>query len=268
MSEEDSKKTKKVLNKKGKVALDIILVAALIVAGFSGYKLVSGLIGYKEADNKYDTLKTEAKQEATASSTASAAANVSSIDWDYLKQQNENVAAWITLPDSVIDYPVTYSDDNSYYLDHLFDGTPNYAGCVFIDYRNSRGFTDKNTVFYAHYMYNGEGRMFTALNNYIDQSYYDSHKVFTIDTPTALYQVEVVAGIETVGTADYVHLTFDTADDFTSYVNSFVENSTFTSGVTVSASDQLITLSTCSPKNTDGRYALIGKLKKIKEYDK
>lgn len=266
MSEEKKKKTKKVLNKKAKILLNIILCAALCVAAFSGYKLISGLIGYKQADEKYDTLAAEAKlPESTASATAQAAQ--SSIDWNYLKGQNENVAAWITLPDSVIDYPVTYADDNEYYLDHLFDGTSNYAGCVFVDYRNARGFTDKNTVFYAHYMYNGEGRMFTALNNYADQSYYDSHKTIIIDTPTALYHMEVVAGIETTGTSDYIHLTFDSDQDFTNYVNGFIENSTFKSETTVSASDQLITLSTCSPQKTDGRYALIGKLVKIEDYE-
>ncbi|NLH63173.1 MAG: SrtB family sortase, partial [Erysipelotrichaceae bacterium] len=123
MPENSEKKTKKVLSKKGKIAIDILLTVSLCVAAFSGYKLVSGLIGYKQADEKYDTLKSEAKETAQT-------ANVSSIDWNYLASQNANVAAWITLPDSVIDYPVTYSDDNSYYLDHLFDGTSNYAGCV------------------------------------------------------------------------------------------------------------------------------------------
>ena len=130
---EKPKTTKKVLNKKGKIALDIILVAALIVAAFSGYKLVSGLIGYQQADQKYETLQTEAKKTNNTTDTVSK----SSIDWDYLKTQNPDAAAWITLPDSVIDYPVTYATDNSYYLNHLFDGTENYAGCVFVDCNNS-----------------------------------------------------------------------------------------------------------------------------------
>lgn len=263
------KKKKKVLSKTGMRILNVLLVIALCVAGFSGYKLVTGLMGYKQADEKYDTLKTEAKKTPQPQATASATpANVSDIDWDYLSAQNANVAAWITLPDSVIDYPVTYSDDNSYYLDHLFDGTTNYAGCVFIDYRNAHGFIDKNTVFYAHYMYNGEGRMFTALNNYTDQAYYDSHKVITIDTPTALYEVKLVAGIQTTGTSDYIHLEFASNEDYLNYVNSFVENSTFQSDVTIGENDQMVTFSTCSPKNEDGRYALIGKLEKIKDYDK
>lgn len=262
-TQEKPKRTKTVLSKKGKIILDIILVVALIVAGISGYKLVSGLIGYKQADQKYESLQTEAKLPQASSETV----NKSSIDWTYLMSQNSNAAAWITLPDTAIDYPVTYSTDNDYYLTHLFDGTYNYSGCVFVDYRNNHGFVDKNTVFYAHYMYSGEATMFTSLHNYADQSFYDTHKIITIDTPTALYHMEVMAGIETTGDGDYIHLTFDTSDDFLNYVKSFKDNSTFTSDVTVTANDQIITLSTCSPNKTDGRYALMGKLVKVQEYD-
>lgn len=265
MSETNEKQTKKKLSRSGKFIINLILVVSLCVAAFSGYKLVTGLIGYKQADQKYETLQTEAKlPQATSTTTV----KQSGIDWEYLKSQNANVAAWITLPDSVIDYPVTYAEDNSYYLTHLFDGTENYAGCVFVDCNNAHGFTDKNTVMYAHYMSNGEGRMFTALNNYADQSYYDTHKYLVIDTPTALYHMEVAAGIETTGTGGYIQLSFATPADFTSYVKSFTDNSTFKSDTTITENDQIITLSTCSPKNLDGRYALIGKLVKIEDYDK
>lgn len=261
---EKPKKTKKILNKKGRIALNILLAAALITAVFSGYKVVSGLIGYHQADQKYKTIQAEAKKTSNTSTTVSK----SSINWDYLKAQNPNAAAWITLPDSVIDYPVTYALDNSYYLNHLFDGTENYAGCVFIDYNNSRDFKDKNTVMYAHYMKNGEGRMFTALNNYVDQSYYDGHKTIIIDTPTALYHMEVVAGIETTGSSNYIQLSFASSAGFLDYVKGFVDQSTFQSDVTVGEGDQLITLSTCSPKQYDGRYVLIGKLVKVQDYEK
>ena len=124
------------------------------------------------------------------------------------------------------------------------------------------------SIMYAHYMKNGEGRMFTALNNYADQSYYDGHKTIIIDTPTALYHMEVVAGIETTGTGDYIQLSFASSSEFLEYVKGFVDQSTFKSDVTVGENDQLITLSTCSPNQYDGRYALIGKLVKVQDYDK
>jgi sortase B len=268
MTEQQKPKNKKVLSKKGKVILNSILVVALAVACFSGYKLVTGLLGYKEASDKYESYKEQAFSTPSASASTSSAqptaAATSTIDWSYLISINANTAGWITLPDSTIDYPVSYADDNDYYLHHLFDGTYNYSGTIFIDYRNAHGFTDKNTVIYGHNM---TGSMFSTLNKYADQEFYDSHKTFTLETPTALYRIDVVAGIQTTGTGNYVKLTFDTTDDFLNYVNSFVQESTFQSGVSVGASDQIVVLSTCSPAKNDGRYALMGKLVKIKSYE-
>ena len=97
MSETNEKQTKKKLSRSGKFIINLILVVSLCVAAFSGYKLVTGLIGYKQADQKYETLQTEAKlPQATSTTTV----KQSGIDWEYLKSQNANVAAWITLPDS------------------------------------------------------------------------------------------------------------------------------------------------------------------------
>ena len=44
------------------------------------------------------------------------------------RQLNNNITAWLSCPDTVIDYPVCHGDDNSYYLTHLVDGTYNCNG--------------------------------------------------------------------------------------------------------------------------------------------
>lgn len=264
MSEEEKQKKKKVLSKKGRIILNTILVVALLVAVFSGYQLISGLMSYKEADDKYSTFKTASRS--TADPAASQSTVTDTVDWSYLRGINEDIAGWINLPDSVIDYPVVYADDNEYYLKHLLDGTYNIAGCVFVDARNSRGFTDKNTVLYGHNMNDVEGSMFSNLNKYASQDFYESHKVITLDTPTALYNIQVVAGIKTTGTGGYISLTFADTAEFQAYVKRFVDNSTFQSDVTVADNDQIMVLSTCTPSGHDTRYALLGKLVKVKTY--
>ena len=175
-----------------------------------------------------------------------------------MKQINGDFVGWIRLDDSTVDYPFVQGTDNEYYLRHLFDGTYNNSGCVFMDVNNNRDFSDKNTILYAHNMKNGT--MFAAIEKYKDASYYDGHKVIHIYTEAATYDVYPVAGIVTDGQDDYVRTSFNDDNDFMSYVNRFVSSSTFTSEQSIEATDRMIMLSTCNYDRSDGRYVLIGKL--------
>ena len=181
--------------------------------------------------------------------------------------QNPDCAGWITLPNSNVDYPVVFgasTDENkygnSYYLDHLFDGTYNLSGTVFIDYNNGRDFSHKNTVIYGHHMLNDS--MFADIEKYKKQSYYDSHKEMIFQTPNGTYKIYPIAGYSTTGTGNYVQYDFGSDSEFLSYVDRFVSASTFKSDETVSATDQIVMLSTCSYDVEDGRYVLVGKLVK------
>ena len=252
-------KKKKKLSKAGKVILDIILIVAICVAGYSGYHLYIGLKDYHDGKKEYDSLKPEVIHTAKPSNDS----DTVQIDWDKLRSINPDIAAWIQQDNSVIDYPVVYTTDNDYYLNHLFDGTWNHSGCVFIDKNNSHGFKDQNTVMYAHHRF--DGTMFHSVEDYKDQSYYESHKEFHIYTPDGNYIMYPVAGILTTGSSDYVRYTFTDDNDFLSYVDSFVKKSTFKGEKTIEAGDQTLMLSTCSDVIKDGRYALIGKL--VKESD-
>ena len=184
------------------------------------------------------------------------------IDWNALAAIDPNIAAWIELEGSTIDYPVVHGTDNSWYLKHLMDGTYNDSGTVFIDADNNAGFADRNTVMYAHHMLD-DPLMFAEVENYKEQSWYDTHKKFLIHTPDAEYEMYPVAGYVTQGTAGYIQLQFASDEEYMEYVNSFLVRSTFVSEETITAADQMLMLSTCSYDVTDGRYVLIGKLVRI-----
>ena len=51
--------------------------------------------------------------------------------------------------------------DNVKYLNTTFEGNKNPAGCLFIDYENSRDMTDPHTYIYGHNM--KDGSMFGSL---------------------------------------------------------------------------------------------------------
>lgn len=252
-----AKKKKKKLTKAGKIVLDVLIVLCLGVAAFSGYNLYKELNEYNTGIDTYAELTTEATKVHDESD-----ADSSPYDYDSLSEQNPDFLGWIKMNDSKVDYPFVQGGDNAYYLKHLFTGEYNDAGCIFMDVNNASDFSDKNTILYGHNMYYGDG-MFTHIELFKTQDWYDSHKEIYIYTKAQNYVMYPVAGILTNGNDDYIRTSFTDDEDFLSYVDRFVSESTFTSDYTIEADDQMILLSTCSYYMSNGRYALIGKLVKV-----
>ena len=261
-------KKKKKLTKAGKLILDLILVISLSTAAYSGYRLWKETEKYRVAGKSYSDIHQLVVKKPTHELIDEGAQPVPKreIDWEGLKAINPGFFAWIELEDSTIDYPVIKGDDNVWFLKHLPDGTYNDAGTIFIDVNNQTDFSDRVTVFYGHHMLD-DPLMFAEVENFKNQSYYDTHQKFLIHTPDAEYEMYPLAGYVTSGTAGYVQLSFGSDEEYAAYVNDFIARSDFTSQETFSPSDQILMLSTCSYDITDGRYVLIGKLKKVSGTD-
>ena len=72
------------------------------------------------------------------------------VDFDALKEKNEEIIAWIYIPDTNINYPVVQGEDNRKYLNVMPDGTPHFSGSIFMDYRCEADFSDPHTILYGH----------------------------------------------------------------------------------------------------------------------
>ena len=114
------------------------------------------------------------------------------IDFGALAAVNGDLAGWLRIEETAVDYPLVQGADNDHYLNHLFDGTANKSGAIFIDSRNDRNFEDQNTLIYGHHM--RDGSMFASLVNYKEQAYYDEYPVMLLFTPGGNYLVEFFAG--------------------------------------------------------------------------
>lgn len=111
-------------------------------------------------------------------------------DFTALRQINEDIVAYLYLPDSVIDYPVLQHEKNGYYLDHNLNGSTGYPGCLYIENMNRPDFTDPAVVIYGHHLFTGG--MFSDLENFLDPEYLDGHRFYFLYLPDEVRIYEVV----------------------------------------------------------------------------
>ena len=89
------------------------------------------------------------------------------------QELNEDVYAYLYIPDTAISYPVLqHPTDDDYYLNHNIDGTLK-PGSVYSESRNSKDFTDPMTILYAHNMTSGV--LFHDLEKFYGADFFNEH---------------------------------------------------------------------------------------------
>lgn len=247
----------------------VVSLCTLLALG-SGFLIFRDFIQYSESAGAYDELaehvelpeQAEAPEETDGEDPGVV---LPSVDFDALRENGPDIIGWLTLPGTVINYPVTQAEDNDYYLRHLYDGTYNKVGCLFADYENEADFSDRNTIIYGHNM--RDGSMFAALNRYDEQSYFDSHPQMYLVTP----EDGLIMEIFTAFVAEPAESGSDTSpwrlewkDDgaYTTWLTAMKDRSVVESDVKVTSSDKVLTLSTCTPGGAD-RFIVMGKLVEV-----
>lgn len=165
------------------------------------------------------------------------------MDFAALREINPDIVAWIYIEGTKINYPIVQGEDNSYYLKHLFSGEWNGSGCIFLDFRNDASFADRHSIIYGHHMKNGT--MFTDLDKYKKQEFFDEHPVALLLTPDKNYKVDFFAGYVAAPQDDAWEIGFTEAK-FEVWLQNAADRSCFTSEIAPIASDRILTLSTCS----------------------
>lgn len=181
------------------------------------------------------------------------------VDFNRLHSINPNAVGWIYNQGTTLDYPVVQGDDNEYYLTHMIDGTPNKLGSIFMDQRNKPDFSDDVTVIYGHNM--EDGSMFTSLEKYKQQAFFDQHPRIYLRTPGGIMRLELFSGmLIRPEEFDEFKRNFDSADEKLSAIRDFKERSTFKTTLTPDPSDRLLTLVTCVYDFPGARFIVIGRL--------
>ncbi len=158
----------------------------------------------------------------------------------------DEMAAWITIDGTNIDYPVMQAADNIKYLNTDPFGEYSLSGSIFLDCRNSPDLTDDYSIIYGHHM--EYGVMFGALDDFLNEKYLASHRTGTLiigKNAEKIYDIEVFASMR----ADAADKTvFDTASE---NVDAYIQNN---ADICLDdRSDRIIGLSTCAEDGASSR---------------
>ncbi|MCI8798651.1 class B sortase [Acetatifactor muris] len=182
------------------------------------------------------------------------------IDFEYLKTLNEDIYAWITVPGTIIDYPILqHPTDDSYYLHHNLDGSYGYPGCIYTESLNTKDFEDPNTVIYGHNM--KAGTMFAELHKFEDGEFFSANDEVVIYLPEKTLHYQIFAAY----VYDDRHLlySFDFSDEdvYASYLKSIYDirdmSANINREITVTEENKIITLVTCMPGEANAEKRLL-----------
>lgn len=180
-----------------------------------------------------------------------------------LFNQNNDMAGWISIDGTNINYPVMFTPDNpDFYLKRSFEKEYSAYGVPYIAEHCSPFEPSDNVIIYGHHMKNGT--MFTGLMEYESKKFYDSHKIIHFDTLTRTADYEIIAVFRTTvyddaGFKYYLFANAESEEEFLEYVENCKELSLYDTGVGAEYGDKLITLSTCEYSRTNGRLVVVAK---------
>lgn len=264
----------------------LLLFACTFV--FSVYKVVSSIIGYKQADDFYSTIrdmfysgeiaqidesfvlhmqkpslndsdKSLSELLGEASGEISSKEEEDEFDLmlsniDALSNITRNAYGWIKIDGTRVDYPLVQGKDNEYYLTHSIDGTFLVAGSIYVDCNNSKKISNnKNTVIYGHNM--NDGTMFKSLTNFRDVNMFNNGEV-KVYTKDGIFIFKPFSIYEALPQYPFFRTEFSSEEDFSEFIADVSELSWYSSKQSVGADDNILTLMTCTNTAINNRLVI------------
>ncbi len=187
-----------------KIIRYITITCLSLVFIFSGVMLIKSAYENNKAVKEFENLAqivTSQSEEAESTPTSSSEDNTQSDtesttknpalvrNISALKEINDECVGWISIPHTVVNYPVMLTPDNpEKYLNKNFYEKYNPSGVPFIDARCN--LESKNIIIYGHNMKNRS--MFGSLRNYLKNDYLKAHPVIEFETVDGCSYYEII----------------------------------------------------------------------------
>ena len=180
-------------------------------------------------------------------------------------EKNPDLAGWLTIPGTRIDYPVMYSpDEPERYLHANFEVSYSFAGLPFIDAACDP--ESGNRIIYAHNML--DGSMFRTLLKHQQKDFWQRNPVISFSTLYEEQEYEVVAAFydkvyKKSDTNFKFYQFYDTSDQssFDEAMAYYREHALYDTGVTAQCGDLFLTLVTCAYQTENGRFVVVARKK-------
>ena len=187
------------------------------------------------------TLREEYTRPAASSAPCEAAADEPDIDFTALQQQYPDIKAWLTIPGTVVDYPVLQSDDTDpeHYLRRNYDGKWRMAGSLFFQYDCTP--QSRNKVIFGHNM--NDGTMFGVLEKLADQEFCERHSTVLLETEDGVQEYRIVSVLTTdLSGIPFNRTRFADDQDYLTFAGTMLAGT----GYEPQTAKRLLTLVTCA----------------------
>lgn len=184
------------------------------------------------------------------------------VDVSALRSLNPDVAGWIQIPGTVVDYPVMHTPaDSNYYFHRDFYGKYSVYGMIYLDGNCRLDGSSPNLVIYGHHMRNGS--MFASIEKYASKDYLQAHPKISLALLEETAEYEVVATVRLsadMADADFMQmLAAGTQEDYGRLMQFVREHALYDTGITADWPESLITLTTCEYTQKNGRFLVIAR---------
>ena len=112
-----------------------------------------------------------------------------------LKEINPDIGGWVTVPNTGMDYPVVQGQNNIEYVSKDAYGNFAIIGSIFLDSRNGADYKDTYSLLYGHNM--SEHRMFSDVNLFKEEQFFNENKTGTLFLPTSTHEFESLSIVVT-----------------------------------------------------------------------
>ena len=183
--------------------------------------------------------------------------------FESLYQENNDLAGWIKIDDTFINYPVMYTpNDKNFYLHKDWNKNDSQLGLPYIDERCNIQNSD-NFIIYGHCM--KSGKMFGGLKKYKNEEYCKNHNIIKFDMLNKENEYEIVSVfITNVGKESedkefkyYNYIDLKNEEEFKKFNENIQNKSMYKINKKLQYGDKFITLSTCDYSSADARLVVI-----------